>query len=150
MPLPRGACGCHGVRRGVDAGLDCEVRPYSMAAWRRRAKDPGALVEQWFADGSPLGITRMPERRGISRCIHSEQLRRMCRTWPEARGAPTIQVLMAAGVLIEGLVMKNPYVHEPLQPRGEDRCSSFSFSGNWKNAFLNRVLGASTCCSVGA
>ena len=126
------------------------MRPYLMAAWRKHVKDPDDVVEQWFVDGSPLGITRMPERRGISRCIHSKQLRRMCRTWPAARGAPTIQVLMVASVLIEGLVMKNPYVHEPFNLVTKYRCSSFSFTGNWKNAFLKRVLGASTCCGAGA
>ena len=106
-----------------------------MSAWRKRVKDPDALVEQWFADRSPLGITRMPERRGISRCIHSKQLRRMCRTWPAARGAPTTQVLMVASVLIEGLVMKNPLCTRTFQSRDEVPLSSFQLHGNWKNAF---------------
>ena len=105
-----------------------------MAAWRKLVKDLACLVEQWCVDGSTPGITRMPEQRGISRCMHSKQLRRMCRTRPAARGAPTIQVLMVASVLIEGLVMNNPCVHEPFNLVTKYRCSSSSFTGNWKNA----------------
>ena len=58
------AVGCQDTRTGVEASLDCEVRPNLMAAWRSHVQDPDDVVEQWFISGSPLGITRMPERRG--------------------------------------------------------------------------------------
>ena len=45
--------------------MDSEVRPYLVAAWRGHVQDPDDAVEQWFIHGSPLGITRMLERRGI-------------------------------------------------------------------------------------
>ena len=46
-------------------GYNCELRPLLMGDWRRFAGDPDDQPEQWFCDGSPLGIEAKAEPRNI-------------------------------------------------------------------------------------
>ena len=57
--------GCSDFRRGLETGLDCEVRVSLIKAWRQASGDPDDQIEVWFGEGAPMGITQMPLPRGI-------------------------------------------------------------------------------------
>ena len=57
--------GCRDTRRGVDAGLDCEVRASLLASWRAYDEGPDNPVGTCFVDGSPMGLLSAPVARGI-------------------------------------------------------------------------------------
>ena len=57
--------GCTDVRRGVEMGWPCEVRPLLLSSLRKFLKDPDDQVEAWFRHGAPLGIKEYPIDRNI-------------------------------------------------------------------------------------
>ena len=60
-----GVTGCSDVRRGVEAGLDCEVRAALVSSWRRYVQVPDDQPEAWFVHGSPMGLLEAPLTRNI-------------------------------------------------------------------------------------
>ena len=52
-------------RRGFEIGLNCEVLPYLLSAWRAYVQGPDDAAETWFVKGSPMGIRSSPVDKGI-------------------------------------------------------------------------------------
>ena len=56
---------CDDAAKCSEKGGRSDIRSELPKAWRNSEDDPGDQSEKWAVDGGPLGITKLPENRGI-------------------------------------------------------------------------------------